>query len=1375
LVELDRRFEVMTPQGESKESFVEALAASKTASFSRLVEELSLSELKHLLRLHDLSVTGNKAALQERLLGQDKKASPERAQTDLFAASAPEEDAEATQDELAAFFARAQPSVSGIFALLEPKVQQTLIRRLQEQHAIKIDFAALPGLHALAAALEQVCDLPILFAELSREHLAKACTYYAIGSGDGSAAAMVRSLLAAHAGLTDEEAEVVESEVATAFQAPAPAPLDAEKKVDPARERYRQILAAKPRTIAARVAADFDAGDLPMPGELVRVRQRQYLVKAIVAPGESQVTSAHLTGTPAHLVSLVCLDDDAQGRELDVLWEIELGAKRIDPSGLGLALSGDAAFDSPPKFAAYYRALQWNCVTTATRPDKERVQAPFRAGIAVMQHQMVPLQKALALPRANLFIADDVGLGKTIEAGLIMQELLLRQRLDFLLIVCPASICLQWQGEMEKRFGIRLEIVNREWIAKIRKDRGFTTNPWTCGRRFIVSYQTLRRPEYREGLRVALGERALKSLLVLDEAHSVAPASPGHYAVDSQLTKLVRDLAPRFENRLFLSATPHNGHSNSFSALLELLDPSRFTRGVAVENREKLAAVMIRRLKRDLMGFSSLHFPVRRLLELQVRREGEMWHVATQEATTRAGNVPAADTYHLRGELTKGESPELELAALLRQYTELCAPASKRDKMVFVGLQKRLLSSIAAFSRTLRVHVQRSGQKLLEALDAIDGADASDTFIAASSDAQGQDDETFGEEYDLEIERRLVQSKGAALPEQASLRESAQALLEKMQTLCARAHNRPEGKFLALLAWIRKHQLPSAGSQWFGENQVGNRKWSPTRLIIFTEYADTAAYLLTMLRAATSESDRSDERIAYFHGAMSDDQRRELQANFNASPQSHPVRILVATDAAREGVNLQAHCADLIHYDIPWNPGRLEQRNGRIDRTLQPSAQVRCMYFAYPQREEDRVLQVLVEKVQRIGEELGSLSAVVLERIENVLEPQGIGRDTQSEIEAVSQIDAQSKAHSHDELEAARSDLAQIHREVEAAGVVYERSKGFFAAHSQALRDTVSVALQLAGAGNDGAFTPAAHAESSDDSQHYLLPPLPDDWQHTLDTLRPPRPKDIAPWEWRKQTPPKPVVFEPLTRMTDDVVQLHLAHPLVKRALSRFSAQGYGAHDLSRVAMLRYDGSQVRVVMIGRLTLFGAGASRLHDALVHVVAEVQSDGQLRRLVSAEARDKAVAEFRSALLHDHGTWQAPEALCARHIELLPGHLRELWPHVRQEARDEGAELVRLLDDRGAAEAETLQKLIAQQQAAISRALAENQIPSDESARSEVAQNELRQRKLDAHHLQNRLRALELEGRDEPPKLRAHYHVLSTRIEAVGAAYLLPKTR
>ncbi len=128
-----------------------------------------------------------------------------------------------------------------------------------------------------------------------------------------------------------------------------------------------------------------------------------------------------------------------------------------------------------------------------------------------------------------------------------------------------------------------------------------------------------------------------------------------------------------------------------------------------------------------------------------------------------------------------------------------------------------------------------------------------------------------------------------------------------------------------------------------------------------------------------------------FHGGLGDDKRAEIQQAFNSPPDEHPVRILIATDAAREGVNLQGHCADLFHYDVPWNPARMEQRNGRIDRTLQSEPEVRCHYFFYADRKEDIVLDKLAKKVDTIQRELGSLGAVIMGRIESQLEKEGIG------------------------------------------------------------------------------------------------------------------------------------------------------------------------------------------------------------------------------------------------------------------------------------------------------------------------------------------------------------------------------------------------
>jgi SNF2 family DNA or RNA helicase len=212
-------------------------------------------------------------------------------------------------------------------------------------------------------------------------------------------------------------------------------------------------------------------------------------------------------------------------------------------------------------------------------------QAPFRAGIHLDAYQLLPLRKALRLPRVNLLIADDVGAGKTVEAGLVLRETLLRRRVDFVLVAAPAGMVRQWQDELEVKFGLAFTIVDREYLAILRQERGYGASPWASGTRFIISHSLLADETYVGGLRDLLGEFRPRALMILDEHHA-APASGSRYAIDSQFTRSVRGLADRFEHRLFLSATPHNGHSNSFSALLEILDPQRFTRGVPVKPRD---------------------------------------------------------------------------------------------------------------------------------------------------------------------------------------------------------------------------------------------------------------------------------------------------------------------------------------------------------------------------------------------------------------------------------------------------------------------------------------------------------------------------------------------------------------------------------------------------------------------------------------------------------------------------------------------------------------------------------------------------------------------------------------------------------------------
>ena len=163
-----------------------------------------------------------------------------------------------------------------------------------------------------------------------------------------------------------------------------------------------------------------------------------------------------------------------------------------------------------------------------------------------------------------------------------------------------------------------------------------------------------------------------------------------------------------------------------------------------------------------------------------------------------------------------------------------------------------------------------------------------------------------------------------------------QKLLDEMTEIAEAARGLPDARVRKLIDWIRENMCPDLP---LGE-AARRPQWNDIRVIIFTEYDDTKRYLHQQLSAAIADTDRAGERIAIYHGPTPPDEREEIKRAFNADPTKHPVRILIATDAAREGLNLQAHCWNLFHFDVPWNPSRMEQRNGRIDRKLQPKDEV---------------------------------------------------------------------------------------------------------------------------------------------------------------------------------------------------------------------------------------------------------------------------------------------------------------------------------------------------------------------------------------------------------------------------------------------------
>ena len=1107
----------------------------------------------------------------------------------------------------------------------------------------------------------------------------------------------------------------------------------------------------------------------PEVGQFVFLRQRTWLVEKVTPPPE-----------PGHSarVTLAGADDDAQGQELEVFWDAEAD-RRILAAEPWKDL-GRRGFDPAPRFAAYVNALRWNSVTAT---DPGLLQAPFRAGIKLDAYQMEPLRRAVAMPRVRLFIADDTGLGKTIEAGLIARELLLRKKVHAIVIAAPASVLEQWRGEMEERFGLRFRILDRDYFTRMRLDHGYGVNPWKTHTRFLVSHALLAKPDYADPLRAWLGPRLAGSLFILDEAHHAAPAGAGRYGIESKFTRAVRNLGDRFEHRLFLSATPHNGHSNSFSTLLELLDPYRFTRGVRVSGPQEQAAlkrVMVRRLKEDVRAVQG-GFPERVVERVVIK-----------------GLPPG--------------TPELVLSEMLDRYRNLreqrfqAATSTRRAAaaLLTVGLQQRLLSSIEAFARSLRVHrktVRRQWEKNAggrqrtalpeEPADAfvrVPGADdeedagvpvAEETESGAADRADAIADAE--EEAAIAALDRDAEAGGNADDEARRLFEAEQALLDRMTEIAEGARGRPDAKTQNLLDWIRTNlcpDLPPYG-QPLGPGQRPAR-WNDRRVLVFTENrAGTKRYLRTVLETAIAASDRPEGRIAAIDGLVAGPRRLEIQRRFNAPPAEDPLRILLATDAAREGLNFQAHCTDLFHFDLPWNPGRIEQRNGRIDRKLQPAERVFCRYFVLPQRAEDRVLEVLVRKTDTIQRDLGSLSKVIEDDIECHLRHGIRHREVASLAKQIggANLDAARRAAAEEELGGARQRQSELRKANEGCRRALQTSRKWVGMDPKAktFRNALSCSLEMLRAGTLGP------GRDQDGRPVWDVPDLSrlPGWEAALDTLRAPRRPRQKLADWRREAPIRPVVFEDTGRLTDDRVHLHLEHPVARRLLSRFTARGFLDQDLSRACLVQTADSTPRVALLGRLCLFGARAERLHEELTAVTARwAEPEGRTRSL-QPYGRETHDATLR--LLHDTlrngGRREPPPAVRDRFLATAARDIAELLPALERDARRREEEAAERLGKRGEREASDLVAALERQRGLVENAL--QKYRGGETFRQlrlfgKTAIEEKRQLDADARAWERRLDQFDKDQQKEPDRIRNFYRVRATRFEPVGLAYLWPDT-
>jgi superfamily II DNA or RNA helicase len=640
---------------------------------------------------------------------------------------------------------------------------------------------------------------------------------------------------------------------------------------------------------------------IPREGMMTVVRNRRGMVMS-VKPFEADGSGRF------HLIEVEYTDGSGAESEL-LLWEAELGAKLLEPASLPNV--SDQSPMNVREFDAMVRASRWSALTpslpfSGLDDDRPPLASPLYGAIYPEAYQLVPVLKALQMPRVALMLADAVGLGKTIQAGMVLRELMLRRRIRRILIICPATLRTQWREEMEEKFSLPFEVVDRASTLRLQKEMGVDANPWRSHERIITSYHYLKQPDVLEQFRHVAepGDNPALTwdLLIVDEAHNLAPAS---FGTDSALSKMLQNISPWFEHRLFLTATPHNGHTRSFSGLLEILDPVKFTRKSELtdKDRVRVSESVIRRLKSEINRCYTERGEAPRFSERLVEALPSL----------RFGSHERALIQGLR-----------DFKRALKKALDVGKPQDRVAANFAVEvLQKRLLSGPWAF-----------GQSWLNLVDGLnmDEADTSSDRLLKAKFATEDDTD-----YDAERDSRQRYAEKTVGSWLRPWREALNAeITELTDTLAAMGVERaPSGvdtsyylnEVERLSGKVKSDARMKALEVLIDDRLRGADDWATDeRLVIFTEYKATLDYITARLRARYGDGGW----LQTLFGGMRDLERDAVKHAFN--DQQGSTRILVATDAAGEGLNLQRAARFLLHWDIPWNPSRMEQRNGRLDR-----------------------------------------------------------------------------------------------------------------------------------------------------------------------------------------------------------------------------------------------------------------------------------------------------------------------------------------------------------------------------------------------------------------------------------------------------------
>jgi superfamily II DNA or RNA helicase len=602
------------------------------------------------------------------------------------------------------------------------------------------------------------------------------------------------------------------------------------------------------------------------PGSRAVIRDEEWLIRRI----DTTVDGGHL---------LTCdgVSELVRGQTKLFLTALENAIEALDPAATELVA------DTSPAYNATLLYLEAHLRRSA--PNDAAIRLGNRAVMNTAPYQLDPALQALRQPRARILIADAVGLGKTLEAGILATELIQRGRGKRILVVTQKAMLTQFQKEWWSRFTIPLVRLDSVGLAAVRNRIPANHNPFNYFDRSIISIDTLKSNlEYRNHL-----ENAWWDIIVIDECHNVA-ARAGENGL-SRRARLARLLSGRSDTLILLSATPHDGSARSFASLMSLLDPTAISDPddyTPADFRDK--GLVIRRFKKDIKDQVTADFQERETVSLR-----QPASAAEEAAFDMLLNVRFTQT----GEHKPGRHSELQR----------------------IGLQKALLSSPAAALDSTANRI-----KLLE------------TKSNASFDERREIDD-------------LIQLRDVLAP---LANDPAAAYFSRYQMLLT--------------------NLRAPAFAW-------NPAQADDRLVIFSERIETLNWLNEHLSA---DLKLKPGAIAVLHGQLSDVDQQALVDRFGRA--DDPLRVLLCSDVASEGLNLHYFCHRLVHFDLPWSLMVFQQRNGRVDRYGQ-KRKPRIVYLSTESRNERvssdlRILEILKAKDEQAYKNLGDPSAFL-----NVYDP----------------------------------------------------------------------------------------------------------------------------------------------------------------------------------------------------------------------------------------------------------------------------------------------------------------------------------------------------------------------------------------------------